>query len=723
MFQYTPLKPDSNSFRVLTIEPREASDGVSDDLLRCTLKEIDLDDWTQPYQAWVSLYKFMIQAGGWPDTNKTCLAGWHYMSALERSTSDEAATIVPLVQQFVARLRDNNDAPFEGVEVVNPRFHWGDFIALSYVWGDAGNRCDISLNGCLFSITSNLYQALLQLRDSFEVRRMNLYIWIDAICINQDDLDERAAQVRKMDIVYSQCLAVRAYLGQADPKVSRELHLLRPLLETLGRSHPSDVRWDMVVDMGLEESLWKGMSIIISLPYWQRLWTIQEMAVAPSVLYCYGHHTFTTKELDLCCLIVYHGAITQGIKNFVTWDDNGMSNDNFSIYTHLMKFQTRLAVLRPPDMYKSQAQNFKLVNLMHLARQSEATDLRDKVYGVLALLPQEVAVQIYPSYQPSTSFLDVFVTFSKSCFRAAGNLDILNEVRRSLSPVNGLPSWALNLTETVDDAYNLLFRKPLREYNANLEIPETGITFSKDSSLLYCDGVMVDAISLLGSAESKLRVPVQSRSEIIQEVPDLTRFTHEEWKRSIARVFLQDSSFEFSGSPSILDIPWLESDELDDSAPYGFGLDPFRHSYFDEIDTRWSRFYGISQIKPFFSRFLYGNEAISVGGRPLRSYFSSIDKSCPDPGRFEKLVRELTALVTYNRLCISRNGLIGMVPELTQLGDRIVVLSKCNTPIVLRPNGDAYEVIGPCFVEGLMKGEVAAGIERGQFYLERICLC
>ena len=59
-----------------------------------------------------------------------------------------------------------------------------------------------------------------------------------------------------------------------------------------------------------------------------------------------------------------------------------------------------------------------------------------------------------------------------------------------------------------------------------------------------------------------------------------------------------------------------------------------------------------------------------------------------------------------------------MLPVLSNLSDKIVVLSECDTPMVLRPKGDAHEVIGPCFVEGLMKSEVATGNEQGRFRLE-----
>ena len=232
--------------------------------------------------------------------------------------------------------------------------------------------------------------------------------------------------------------------------------------------------------------------------------------------------------------------------------------------------------------------------------------------------------------------------------------------------------------------------------------------------------MLIDAIGSVLSAAGTLRdFPLEMREEYQDSAPSVL------WqsKRTLARVFHQDGNLELSKSPSVFDIPWLEEDALDNSAEYGFSFDPVPQHCFREADRRWSRFYKISLIKAFFTRCLYGNADVRFGGRPLRNYFSSTDKMCSDPEAFEELARELNTVTAFRRLCISRGGLLGTVPDFTQLGDKISVLSKCDTPLILRPKGDRYEVAGTCFVEGLMKGEVAKGIEQGESHVEKICLC
>lgn len=65
------------------------------------------------------------------------------------------------------------------------------YTALSYTWGSVEDKQFISLNGHRFSVTKNLFLALQDLRGS-----EHLKIWIDAICINQEDVDERTNQVK-----------------------------------------------------------------------------------------------------------------------------------------------------------------------------------------------------------------------------------------------------------------------------------------------------------------------------------------------------------------------------------------------------------------------------------------------------------------------------------------------------------------------------------------------
>ena len=59
-------------------------------------------------------------------------------------------------------------------------------------------------------------------------------------------------------------------------------------------------------------------------------------------------------------------------------------------------------------------------------------------------------------------------------------------------------------------------------------------------------------------------------------------------------------------------------------------------------------------------------------------------------------------------------GYIGVGPPTVQKGDKICALLGCDIPLIIRPDGDLYNVVGDCFVYGIMKGEVMKDIEQSK---------
>lgn len=90
------------------------------------------------------------------------------------------------------------------------RFAWGDYIALSYTWGDPKETREIFVNGKSVQVTVNLEAALRALCNKAPVKA-GLKLWIDALCINQDDDDEKAVQVKRMANIYQRAYALLTY--------------------------------------------------------------------------------------------------------------------------------------------------------------------------------------------------------------------------------------------------------------------------------------------------------------------------------------------------------------------------------------------------------------------------------------------------------------------------------------------------------------------------------
>jgi len=86
-----------------------------------------------------------------------------------------------------------------------------EFTALSYCWGAPQPAGAIRVNGVPCYVTPNLAAVLRPLR--FTKDAGTIPIWIDALCINQSDLDERGAQVAMMMFIYAQAECVHVWLG------------------------------------------------------------------------------------------------------------------------------------------------------------------------------------------------------------------------------------------------------------------------------------------------------------------------------------------------------------------------------------------------------------------------------------------------------------------------------------------------------------------------------
>ncbi|KAI5925651.1 heterokaryon incompatibility protein-domain-containing protein [Camillea tinctor] len=90
------------------------------------------------------------------------------------------------------------------------------YIALSYVWGGNSTKYKIDINNRDFSIGENLYFAIDQLRH-YNKKFVRYFVWIDAICINQNDTAEKSKQVGRMLEIYARAHSTIAWLGRPEP--------------------------------------------------------------------------------------------------------------------------------------------------------------------------------------------------------------------------------------------------------------------------------------------------------------------------------------------------------------------------------------------------------------------------------------------------------------------------------------------------------------------------
>ncbi|KAF2750086.1 HET-domain-containing protein, partial [Sporormia fimetaria CBS 119925] len=90
-----------------------------------------------------------------------------------------------------------------------------DYSALSYTWGDGTTTNHIIVDGKRIGCTANLHHALNDLRSNpwDVIKKTPKRIWVDAVCINQEDLEEKNHQLPLMETIYTKAKVVYCWLG------------------------------------------------------------------------------------------------------------------------------------------------------------------------------------------------------------------------------------------------------------------------------------------------------------------------------------------------------------------------------------------------------------------------------------------------------------------------------------------------------------------------------
>lgn len=178
MALYEPLDATRDEIRVISISPKG-----SEGFLRCTMETVSLSDRI------IGDQEFRYQSG------------------------DRSRPSPPAYATSAESSQSGTKEPAPGIDT-QPRFSWGEYETLSYAWGSPSEPShDILVNGQRYRVRQNLYHALSQLEISLRYAS-RVRLWVDAICINQDDDLERATQVKRMKQIYSTAMRTIVWLGK-----------------------------------------------------------------------------------------------------------------------------------------------------------------------------------------------------------------------------------------------------------------------------------------------------------------------------------------------------------------------------------------------------------------------------------------------------------------------------------------------------------------------------
>lgn len=510
------------------------------------------------------------------------------------------------------------------------------YEALSYTWGSPAQRATILVNEQPFLVNSNLYAALFQLRHAQETRNL----WIDAICMNQGDEAEKSLHIPMMHLVYTSASVVLVWLGRAsedsDEAMAQlgqfsELENLDEFVAALSESAKANGR-------ARSYNIWRPLTSLFSRPWWSRIWVLQEIVWASRTVGLCGSaqqpwEKFVTMGAFLPYIMELRGSLHQAPR---VMPDTVLQEAARATYVEQVN---KYAHSRRHSLFTRLD-----ITLERVSRLRLATDPRDKVYGILNLLPLS-EWPCTPSY--SITAEELFTKVAVHIMRTTGDIKFLatccatgwpvgdSHLRRPyslerLALTLDIPSWVPN--------WNLMplscaFRGGIIDMDHNQ--PHTNNTEAhrappifrlEPSNTLVVRGILLAHVDDLSSNV------VMSRPHDLYDTPK-TRCFQEFVKAHRHRSEL----FSFDA----------------------------------QIDDEW-------ELLTCNSR---PGESLTYYTKKDYTSWRTIQQPVP-PMEFSRLVDRA---MVGRRVAAMSSGALGLVPYATAPGDHIAFIVGCHVPMVLRP--------------------------------------
>lgn len=253
-----------------------------------------------------------------------------------------------------------------------------DYTALSYAWGPPGNDRPVWIDGSKLMVRKNLWMALFYLRSKLET----LTLWIDAICINQSDTNERNHQVAQMGSIYSNAVEVLVWLGMPTDESYTAFELLRKF------TPDSALNASQRYTLSLTDR--RCLSDVCQRSYWKRLWIVQEVIRASKIT-------------------VQCGSVTIDWDAMCTGFELVMGTGKHKEEDYLDDLKWLLDLKNQRDGYHQNGCG--IISLLETCTRSECLDPRDKVFGLLGLADDCSGVLLADYSKSAAEVFDDVVTF------------------------------------------------------------------------------------------------------------------------------------------------------------------------------------------------------------------------------------------------------------------------------------------------------------------------
>ncbi|CZT21966.1 uncharacterized protein RCC_07834 [Ramularia collo-cygni] len=530
------------------------------------------------------------------------------------------------------------------------------YEAISYYWGDPTPNSTINIQGTRLNLPKSSERALRRLA----LPNTERLLYLDAVCINQSDLSERATQVQLMGDIYRNAQATTlVYFDEGTSQTaSQALTDLRLLhLELQEDCKPYTALWDLAWRDGTVNKArhppktpvnWHAIMELFQYPWFRRVWVVQEIALAKKSLLIYHNSSIPmTSVLDIAIYLRFHHA------------DHIPSTLHETLQTpsHIWFIRLKLARKTPSCC------NLLLSEILPYSHGLQATDPRDKVYGILGLLSKE-EVQELPVVDYTKPIEQVFRDATRRCFAdpdfplAAFSRVWIRDWEELLwgRRRKGFPTWAARLELSGRESFvpNLLLEHGGVGTAAagDVEIARRAVEVVGDEAdVIVLKGVEICRVVEIGSCALDC-----SRGGGFE--------TLRRWIREAGGM-----GEEFRGWES------------------GFARTLVANTC--HVDKLSEERYHVDLMA-----LLGEDEGILGVGEDIQEFQKSIIGACH-----------------MRKFAIMSSGKTALVPALTERGDEVVMMHGAYMPVVLKADGESGDwlLLGNCYVDGWMMWQENGG--------------
>jgi hypothetical protein len=611
------------------------------------------------------------------------------------------------------------------------------YHAVSYSWGKVKGTVPICVDGMLLEVpkcAENVIRSLYRCSGGITGQAG---VWIDAICIDQDNLQEKGRQVAMMDLIFEHAAMVHVWLGPSDDSTAAAISSVRAIVEERLEEETEDVRCltnyatkvgTHVLERYLELPLpdgcnWSALVGFFSSGWFTRLWVVQEAVLARNAICHCGPLNIPLDDVILAAYCLE--SKRRGLQYIRADEDAGRRG----IYNAAQVYALR-KTLTPP----------RLVDLLKLCPRFQTTDLRDKVFGLLGMSDMWRASRhnkmLDPDYTETNSIETVYKNATRAALEEDESLRLLQDaqalVQSEESPETKeqleLPSWVPRFHFVRDpDQGALVSIKPQDACNG-----ERLCLRSFQGDVLRLEGMLCDEVARvtevmdisLFANQGALRDHIQKLWDIAQEgvshaTPNVsTAFRAVLLGGSDPEKRLRDPGPSQPCPSQLCPSQPCPSQSCPTTETYSCVPGLVRRIWRFMSDLRWPRS-GIRLTNPGIQEM---EEQTEIDGQALQmdpEFASSmIDKRNEwriqgyeglSDEQWQAYLDELMNMSVNRVFFITKEGRMGLGPANTQMGDKVCILCGGQVPFLLREGEIYWKLVGDAYVDGVMKVSFVPG--------------